>query len=281
MSTPPFVDLPAGVVAERWPVRGSHRAVLRTDLAGAREWVVLVPGFTGSKEDFIAVLPILAEAGVGAVAFDLFGQFESDGSDDPRDYGLAQFAADLPDVVAIAARQAIGDPHLLGHSFGGLVVQRAVVDGLRPRSLTLLCSGPGALPPDRRAGVTDLRAALDTTTPADIWPQMPAAARTMSAPVADFMRRRWATHRVEHLRQVARLLLEQADLTDDVRRATRDVDVLVAWGEADDAWPIEVQRRLAADLRARTRELAGCAHSPNVDDPRQLVGALLDSWRTG
>jgi alpha-beta hydrolase superfamily lysophospholipase len=42
--------------------------------------VVLVPGATGSKEDFRRVLPLLAAAGYRAESFDLAGQFESAGA---------------------------------------------------------------------------------------------------------------------------------------------------------------------------------------------------------
>ena len=45
------------------------------------------------------------------------------------------------------ARECSDAPsHLLGHSFGGLVAQTAAVDNTPAwRSLSLLCSGPGAL----------------------------------------------------------------------------------------------------------------------------------------
>ena len=149
VSTPPFVDVPAGVAAGRWPVRGAQRAVLHAGLAGATDWAVLVPGFTGSKEDFIAVLPLLADAGIGAVAFDQLGQFESDGSPDAADYSLSLLGADVAAVARCAVEQAgaIGAPRLVGHSFGGLVAAQSVIDGsLQPSSLVLLCTGPGALP---------------------------------------------------------------------------------------------------------------------------------------
>ncbi len=43
----------------------------------ADQWVVLVPGVTGSKEDFALMLPLLAEAGYYAFSFDMAGQYES------------------------------------------------------------------------------------------------------------------------------------------------------------------------------------------------------------
>jgi hypothetical protein len=59
---------------------------------------VLVPGFTGSKEDFIAVLAPLAARGVHALALDLAGQYESTRPDDTV-YSLGGFAADVWSVT--------------------------------------------------------------------------------------------------------------------------------------------------------------------------------------
>ena len=66
-----------------------------------RGTAVLVPGFTGSKEDFIAVLAPLTAAGWQVVAFDQRGQFEVAGLDRGRGpiYTAEALAAD---VVAVA-----------------------------------------------------------------------------------------------------------------------------------------------------------------------------------
>jgi pimeloyl-ACP methyl ester carboxylesterase len=45
--------------------------------AGVGPVVLLVPGYTGSKEDFLPLLRPLARAGFRAVAMDQRGQFES------------------------------------------------------------------------------------------------------------------------------------------------------------------------------------------------------------
>ena len=55
--------------------------------------VVLVPGYTGTKEDFAAVLPPLAAAGRHLVAIDQRGQFESAGPDSPDAYTVDALAA--------------------------------------------------------------------------------------------------------------------------------------------------------------------------------------------
>src|SRR4051794_29382943 len=61
--------------------------------------VLLVAGYTGSKEDFAPLLSPLADAGLRAAAIDQRGQFESPGPDDPTQYSVAELAAD---VVAVA-----------------------------------------------------------------------------------------------------------------------------------------------------------------------------------
>jgi pimeloyl-ACP methyl ester carboxylesterase len=293
VSTPPFVDLPDGVVAERWPVRGSARAVLHAGLDGAREWAILVPGFTGSKEDFIALLPLLAEQGVGVVAFDQLGQYESDASDDPHDYALSRLAGDVAELAAVAARRCglATAPHLVGHSFGGLVAQEAVAgDRLRPASLVLLCSGPGALPEDRWQDLPALVEALDVHDLATLWRIMAEMAEgdpgaggpVPSADVHAFLERRWHANSPVQLSVVARLLMSQPPLTDRVRAAVgAQLPVTVMWGAHDDAWPIEVQQVMAGALGAATVEVPGVGHSPNAEDPAGTVAALLAAWRPG
>ncbi|MGY2061862.1 alpha/beta hydrolase, partial [Nocardia gipuzkoensis] len=110
------------------PLRGGAGALAGWDCVPpegveTRGTAVLVPGFTGSKEDFHALLPPLAAAGFRCVAYDQRGQFESEGPDDPDDYTIADFTADLLGVV-----ESLDAPvHLLGHSFGGYVARNAVV----------------------------------------------------------------------------------------------------------------------------------------------------------
>ena len=285
MSTPPYVDLPAGVIVEAWQVRGSERAVMHTGLVGTSVWAVLVPGFTGSKEDFIAVLPVLADAGVGALSYDQLGQYQSDGSDDPDDYAVDQLAADLAGVIAEGARRRSGSgaPHLLGHSFGGVVGQAAVAGGLvRPASLTLLCSGPGALPEERWAGLPSLVDALDQHDLATIWRimrEMEEAEDVVPPPpaVAEFLEARWHANHPVQLRQFAQHLMYEPDRTDALA-AIAGLPMTVMWGEHDDAWPVPVQRAMAQRLSAAAVELPGLGHSPNAQDPRATVAAMLQSW---
>ena len=82
MSTPRSLDLPEQV---RRVTIQSHRgrfAVLEAEPAMGvceRRPALLIPGFTGSKEDFIPVLQPLASAGRRVVAIDMRGQYQSPG----------------------------------------------------------------------------------------------------------------------------------------------------------------------------------------------------------
>ena len=137
-----FLEVPPGVSAcTVATARGPFRALE----AGSRAdpTAVLVPGFTGSKEDFIAVLDPLARAGFHVLAFDQRGQYQTPGPASAQGWTLDGFAAD---AVAVAAATSDGaGAHLLGHSFGGLVARAAVLsDAGAFRSLVLLDSGPAA-----------------------------------------------------------------------------------------------------------------------------------------
>ena len=288
MSTPPFVEIPESVTVERWPVRGTERAVMHAGVVGASEWVVLVPGFTGSKEDFIAVVPLLAAAGVGAVAFDQLGQNESDGSPRLDDYALDRMASDVAEIVDVAGGRlgARSAPHLLGHSFGGLVAQEAIAGGhLRPASFVALCTGPGGLPEERWESLPDLVSALEHQALADIWRimrEMDAAEdpATPPADVAAFLSSRWHRNSPVQLQAFGRQLMEQPDLRARMRPAVEGgLPMWVVWGEHDDAWPVDVQAQWAADLGVPTVEIPGVGHSPNAEAPAAMVEALLRVWR--
>ncbi len=287
VSIPPFIDLPAGVAAEVWPVRGTRRAVLHGGVRDATTWVVLVPGYTGSKEDFLALLPLLMEAGVGVVTFDQLGQHESDASADARDYTLPLLAHDVAEVITLAAARfsRTDAPHLLGHSFGGLVAQQAVIDGVvRPASLTAFCSGPGAIPEAHQSSVGMLASALPTMTLAEIWPLKVArdAERGRVAPspaVAEFLERRWLANDPLQLITCGRILMEHPDLSAHVLpRIEAGLRAHVVWGENDDAWPVAQQRAMAQRWGTSGVEIPDAGHSPNAEQPERTAQELLALW---
>ena len=100
MSTPLTLQRDASVTIDTVQTRRGVRAALRVRPEQARGSVVLVPGFTGSKEDFLTLLPLLGAAGWHVLAYDHLGQYQSPGTDVGADYSIDLLAADLLDIVA-------------------------------------------------------------------------------------------------------------------------------------------------------------------------------------
>jgi pimeloyl-ACP methyl ester carboxylesterase len=241
-----------------------------------RGTVLLVPGYTGSKEDFIHLLPLLARAGFLATAIDLRGQFESGGPEDEAAYSVAALAADVASLVPAAERW-----HLVGHSFGGLVCRQAVIAGAAARSLTLLCSGAAALGGNRGALIELMRPLLaDGGVPA-VWEassSLPSDAGAPEVPpeVQDFLQRRFLASPAAALLGMGTALTTASDRVSEL--AATGVPLLVACGENDDAWSPAEQREMAQRLGAKYIEFAAAGHSPAVDDPDAVAAALVSFW---
>jgi pimeloyl-ACP methyl ester carboxylesterase len=279
VSTPPFLDLPDGVRAVRLSTARGPLATLVADARGAERKppVLLVPGFTGSKEDFIAVLEPIAAEGHPVTAIDQRGQFESPGDDDPASYDVKLLAEDVLSVVA-----RIGEPvHLLGHSFGGLVARAAALaDPTAVRSLALLSSGPAAIPDPSASNLSLLAQALPSTDLQTIWTvkrRLELDGRTgPPAAIEAFLRRRFLANNPVCLLRHAEQLLTETDRVAEV--AALDLPLLVAYGVRDDAWPPAVQAEMASRLGATVAEIPDAAHSPAAENPAATAGVLTRFW---
>jgi pimeloyl-ACP methyl ester carboxylesterase len=266
------VDLPAA--------SGTLAALVGEPPAGVtrRPDVLLVPGYSGSKEDFLPILAPLARAGHRATAIDLRGQYESPGPDDEDVYTISALAKDVAAVLAALG----GSTHLVGHSFGGLVARRTVIDGLRPLSLTLLGSGPAALEGHRAAivelmrpliieegveAIADASAALDREDP---------KMAGVPVEVTDFLRARWLASSPTALLTMGVELMSAVDEVDSL--AGTGVPTFVVHGEADDAWTPAEQRVMAERLGAGYAVVPGAVHSPACEAPEGLVEILLGWW---
>lgn len=279
MSKPPTLDLPPG--ARAYQLR-TTRGEFAVHDAGepTRGTALLVPGFTGSKEDFVTLLQPLAEAGFRVVAVDGRGQHESAGPDDEAAYTQPELAAD---VLAQSAALG-GDVHLLGHSFGGLVCRAAVLTAPTAcRTLTLMSSGPAAVAPGQQERLKLLLGALPVMDMAAIWQAMrdldpPEAAdsRTPQA-VRDFLQRRWLATQPRQLTSSAEQLLTEPDRVDELAALSLPFHVLS--GERDYAWPTPLMDDMAVRLGARRSVIADAEHSPAVENPPATARALLDFWR--
>lgn len=272
-------------------------AALCADPAGGvgdRQAALLVPGYTGSKEDFLAVLESLAAAGRAVTAIDLRGQYESHHAADRSGYALDRLAND---IIALATALAAdsGRVHLLGHSFGGLVArQAALTEPSAFLSLTLLGSGPSAIGGMRARALRDL---LDHLRPAGddkgvlgamiaaVWEtQMRPQAEAEGTPpdIIDFLRKRATLSCPLGLSEMASQLLTCPDLTVELVCAatTATFPILVSYGENDDAWPTDVQDLMAKRLHAERVCIPGAAHSPAVEAPETTAAMLTAFWNS-
>jgi pimeloyl-ACP methyl ester carboxylesterase len=296
-------------------------AALKAEPTGGvseRQPALLVPGYTGSKEDFLAVLESLATAGRRTVvAIDIRGQYETAPADIGAGYALAQLAADLVAVAAVLAEEsrqqidhasdlvAVGAPagetqqwfdhaadrvHLVGHSFGGIIAREAAIAAPAAfLSLTLLGSGPGAIGGQRAQALRDL---LDYVASAD------GDRAALGARIGEL----WQTK----LRPQAQAEGTPPDIVDFLAERTartcpigltvmarhlldcpdRSCDlasvaqwpILVCYGENDDAWPPDVQDAMAKRVRAERICIPCAAHSPAVEAPETTSATLTAFW---
>ncbi|THA58628.1 alpha/beta hydrolase [Streptomyces sp. A0958] len=278
MSRPPTFTPPSCARARvLHTARGDFAVLDSAPPAAPRGTALLVPGYTGSKEDFIALLEPLAGAGYRAVAVDGRGQFESPGTDRQETYAQEELARD---VLAQAAALGAGeDPvHLVGHSLGGQIGRAAVVLDAAPfRSLTLMSSGPAEVVEAQQVKLKILSDALATRSMDDVWAAMrafdpPAEAETDG----EDLRRRWLRHHPAQLIATGRQLATEPDRVSEVAAAGLPVHVLS--GETDDVWPVPVLDEMAVRLGARRTRIEGAEHSPNTDRPGATAAALVSFW---
>jgi len=267
--------------------RGSFAVLEATPGTGVceRQPAVLVPGFTGSKEDFIAILQTLAAAGRRVVAIDMRGQYETPGSDDPDTYSWQELGADVAAVCAY-----LGDEvHLLGHSFGGLVTRETVLGGtVSPVSYTLMSSGPAAITGQRQVEGRELLSTLtgagaDTALPritiADLWHgvlEPRATAAGVPQEIVVFLRRRMLANSPTGLVEMGRQVLSCPDRVEEL--AKTELPKLVLYGEDDDGWEPSEQARMSVRIDARKVVIPGAAHSPAVEAPETTASALTSFW---
>jgi pimeloyl-ACP methyl ester carboxylesterase len=254
-------------------------ALVAEPAGGAAATALLVPGYTGSKEDFAPILGPLAAGGLRVVAYDQPGQYESPGPDDPAGYGFDRLAA----VARELAGQLDGPVHLLGHSLGGLVARAAVLADPSPwASLVLMDSGPAA-PADGAGGRKDRLEVARAAYPRGMaaiydamqdWSRAQPGFQPEDPAVADHLRRRFVASSPAGLLGMGEALLAAAT-------AAAGLPVLVLHGANDDAWSPAAQAAMATRLGAQVAAVPDAAHSPAVENPPATAEALLRFWLPG
>ncbi|MDX3664360.1 alpha/beta hydrolase [Streptomyces sp. ID05-26A] len=252
-----------------------------------RTTVLLVPGYTGSKEDFAPMFDPIADAGFEVVAIDLPGQQDSQGPDDEALYRpgpLGSVLAELIGKIAADGRKVL----LLGHSYGGLVARAAVFAGAPVSGLTLLSSGPSELPAGDRRTVLDIgehvlaeQGVEGTHRLNELRSQQNPAYAVLPQELKDFYRTRFLKSQAAALLGMGNGLRSEPDQVAKLARTLRSsgVPCLVVCGDSDDAWSPAVQRDMAERLDADFAVLPGVMHSPNTEAPLDLIATLLPTWR--
>jgi pimeloyl-ACP methyl ester carboxylesterase len=315
VSTPTSLELPDGV--RRTIIRtarGAFAALEAVPGSGVceRDAALLVPGYTGSKEDFLAILDLLADDSRHVIAIDMRGQFETASAEDPAGYAAAALGADI-----LAIMRTTGARHLVGHSYGGLIGREAVLAGTGAEfaSFTLMSSGPGALTgpraKDLRAmlailgvgdgsrtdggpggGRTDggpgadrtdggrpdkaaLRAGITELWRAHLEPQ--AIAAGVPGHIVAFLGRRMLGNDPDGLVLMAAHMLAAPDRTAELARLDQ-LPMLVIYGEDDNSWSPAAQENMARRLGARRLCIPAAVHSPAVEAPATTASALTQFW---
>ncbi|WP_351226337.1 alpha/beta hydrolase [Streptomyces sp. NPDC002133] len=278
MSRPPTFVPPVCARARMLETSRGAFAVLDALPGAGREvkgTAMLLPGYTGSKEDFIAMLEPLTAAGYRAVAVDGRGQYESDGPESQEAYAQEELARDV-----LAQADAVGGPvHLVGHSLGGQIARAAVLTDARPFvTLTLISSGPARITPGQRSKVKLLSDALVTMSMAEVWEAMRAMDPPEEAETdGEDLRRRWLRHNPSQLLATGGQLTVEPDRVDEL--AAIPIPKLVVSGKRDDTWPVPELDDMAVRLGAHRTVIAGAEHSPNTDRPAGTADALIAFWR--
>lgn len=266
-----LVPLPTRFVAVAAGELAYHDVAPASPVATA----VFVPGFTGSKEDFALLAGPLSEAGVRYVSFDQRGQFESVGPDDPAAYTVGALAGELLGFLA-----AVGGPHphVVAHSFGGLVARAAAIRSPESfASLTLMDSGPAGLSGPRVEGMRALEPLLDSHGMEHVFEAVLAGSKVRPHDeLVAFLRRRWLASSAVGLRVMGTEVQEEPDRVDELRAAGVRLHVLA--GEHDDAWPPEAQREMAERLGAPFTLIPGAVHSPAAERHAETAASLLEFW---
>ena len=273
-----WATLPPGIERETFMAPSGAHAVIRAgDISNER--VVLIPGLTGSKEDFQRMMPLFVDAGFYVESYDLAGQYESfkagpENLTPPRKrYDIDLFADDM---IAFLDRLP-GPAHVLGYSFAGTVAQ--VVYARRPDlflSLSFLSAPPSpgnTFARIKRIGWISRIVSRRMGGALMIWGIknnfIPAPPDRLT-----FVRARFGLTRSDSVGDIIGAMMRHPDMTAELRSAK--IPKLVMVGEHD-LWRREEHEAFAQRIGARF-VVYPTGHSPCEYTPHQATRDLISLY---
>jgi pimeloyl-ACP methyl ester carboxylesterase len=232
--------------------------------------VLLLHGFTGSKEDWHYATAPLAE-GFRVISYDHRGHGRSSKPEGRQQYSLAALTADL---AALVDELGLDRFHLVAHSMGGVVAQMYLTERAdRVARAVLVDSTPVGVgrpsPLEERISRVErdgLMADYDSSPPHPALAAMPE--------LAAFLRDRFIGMSPDAFVALGNALLDLPDLRPSL--AGLDLPLLVICGEGDTTLPPELSRSLAAAVGgARYAEIAHAGHTPQVENLPAFLDAVV------
>ncbi len=273
------LPLPPGVDRETIRTQDAPIAALHAKPClrrGGAATALMVSGFFGTKEDFRAVLPMLAAVGYDAWAYDYPGQLGQMADSHPGRYTVQYLGTQLRQIIKTVSN---GEPvHVVGHCLGGFVARDAVLtEPDLASTLTLLACGPSMREPRHRAMLSGLGALHSNGSAIALWPLVKRLLAEDDQLVREFWHTKLATMNPHFIMGAAQSMGEERDRSADLIAA--GIRSLVVHGKRDKRlWSANVYATMARALSADLVVIDKASHSPNMEQPEPTVRALLDFW---
>lgn len=240
---------------------------------------LMVHGFTGAKEDFADHAPCFARHST-VITYDLRGHGESDHPGELASYSFDRLAAD-----ALSVADACGADRfvLLGHSMGGMVALRMVLEHPeRVVGLVLMDTAPGkpqgidadmaevAAQLALEDGMAELRILLDAANP--LGSEADQRVRAERPGYVEFGARKWAAVEPAAYAGLLREIVHQRDQLDAMRQIT--CPTLVVVGEQDEPFLDDSHAMVEAIDGAELVVVPRAGHSPQFENPDVWYAAV-------
>ena len=256
--TPTYLASDAGRVA----VNGIE---LAWTASGVGEPLVLVHGWTGSKESWAHLLPTL-DGRVRTVAHDHRGHGASTHADDASGYTFDHLVADF---IALVEALELPPFHLLGHSMGGIVAMRYALDHpAMVRSLVLMDTGAGPDPSGRAV----MEPIIELVRAQGLAGYVEAARPYVPAEGFDTFERQIMQMDALALTTFAEELLDYESVLHRLGELTIPTTVMV--GENDVGLRPPADAMHAAIPGSVLDVIPGAAHNPHLEDPDAWLASI-------